>query len=54
MTPDRQIADVPFVDGAVRPVYEQPDGREYVFGYEGERMYGVWVKPPDEPVNVDE
>jgi hypothetical protein len=47
----RPIACIPFTDGAVPPVHEDADGRQYV-EEEGERVYGVWVLP-DEP-NVRE
>jgi hypothetical protein len=49
MTEDsRIIGRVPFVDGVTRDVYEDPDERQWVIGYEGERVYGVWILPPDE------
>ena len=50
----RIIGRVPFVDGAVRYVYEDPDGRQWVIGYEWERVYGVWIPPPDAPFVVTE
>ena len=28
----------PFVDGATRDVYEDADGRQWVIGYDGERV----------------
>jgi hypothetical protein len=40
----------PFVGGVTRPVYEDADGRQWVVGYDGEPAYGVWLRPPDEPV----
>jgi hypothetical protein len=46
------IARVPFVDGLTRDVYEDPDGRLWVEGYEGERVSQVWVGPADKPVDV--
>jgi hypothetical protein len=48
----RAIGRAPFADGVTREVYEDADGRQWVAGYEGERVYGVWVMPPDEPVVV--
>jgi L-lactate dehydrogenase len=32
---------VPFVDGATRDLYEDADGRQWVVGYDGERVCGV-------------
>jgi hypothetical protein len=46
----RIIGRMPFVDGVTRDVYEDPDCRQWVIGYEGERVYGVWILPPDDPV----
>ena len=48
----RVVGRIPFVDGASRDVYEDTDGRQWVVGYEGERVYGVWIMPADEPVVV--
>ena len=42
-----------FADGATRDVYEDADGRQWVAGYDGERVYGVWLVPGDEPLVVD-
>jgi hypothetical protein len=53
MSDPRPIARVPFVDGIEREVYEDADGRQWVLGYDGERVYGVWVMPADEPVMVE-
>jgi hypothetical protein len=41
-------------DGAERDVYEDADGRQYVLGPEGEKVYGLWLlattaRPPAEP-----
>jgi hypothetical protein len=52
-TEPRVIGRVPFVDGAVREVYEDADGRQWVIGYEWERVYGVWMIPADEPLVVE-
>jgi hypothetical protein len=46
------VGRVPFVDGATREVYEDTDGRQWVAGYDGERVYGVWLMPADEPLLV--
>jgi hypothetical protein len=35
-----------------RDVYEDSDGRQWVVGYDGERAYGVWLAPADEPLVV--
>jgi hypothetical protein len=48
----RVVGRVPFVDGATRDVYEDADGRQWVAGYGGERVYGAWLMPADEPVVV--
>jgi hypothetical protein len=48
----RVIGRVPFVDGVTRDVYEDGEGRHWVAGYDGERVYGVWLVPADEPVMV--
>jgi hypothetical protein len=34
-----------FVDSVERDVYEDSDGRQWVVGYEGERVYGVRLVP---------
>jgi len=48
----RVVGRVPFADGVTRDVYEDTDGRQWVTGYDGERGYGVWLPPADEPVVV--
>jgi hypothetical protein len=48
----RIVGRVPFVDSVTRDVYEDADSRQWVVGYDGERVYGVWVTPADEPVMV--
>jgi hypothetical protein len=46
---DRHVATVEFThDGVWRPVYEQPDGRQYV-DVDGVPVYGTWFIPRDEP-----
>jgi hypothetical protein len=47
---DRVIGRRLFTDGLERDVYEDAEGRQYVFDGDGERVYGVWLWPPDEPV----
>jgi hypothetical protein len=51
-TDTRVVGRVPFVDGVPRDVYEDADGRQWVVGYDGERVYGVWIIPADEPVLI--
>jgi hypothetical protein len=43
------IGRVPLVDGATREVDEEAGARRWVAGYDGERVYGVWLLPADEP-----
>jgi hypothetical protein len=38
---DRVIARVRFLDAAERDVYQAPDRRQYIIGYDGELVYGV-------------
>jgi hypothetical protein len=45
---DRHIADVEFTSGAWRPVWETPQGRQYVLLDDGEPVYGVWFIPRDD------
>jgi hypothetical protein len=33
----------PCVDGVARPVCLAPDGRQFVIGHHGRRVYGLWV-----------
>ena len=49
----RLAGRVPFVDGVTRGVYEGYDGRQWVAGYDGECVYGVWLPPADEPAVVE-
>jgi hypothetical protein len=42
----------PFTDGLERDGYEDAQGRQYVLDADGERVYGVWLGPADEPVVV--
>jgi hypothetical protein len=50
VTDSRIVGCVPFVDGATREVYEDAEGRQWAIGYDGERVYGVWLLPVDEPL----
>jgi hypothetical protein len=45
---DQFIGHVLLVDGATRPIYQQPDGRQYILNEEGERVHGVWMIPEEE------
>jgi hypothetical protein len=45
----RQVGERLFADGITRPVFEDWDGRQYVED-EGERAYGIWLPPADEPL----
>jgi hypothetical protein len=47
-----RVGRVPFEDGAERDVFEDADGRQYVRGYDGEPVYGVWLPPVEEAVVV--
>jgi hypothetical protein len=38
-----------FTDGVTRPVHRGQDGREYVIGPDGGRVYGTWLPPEPEP-----
>jgi hypothetical protein len=38
-----------FTDGITWPGHRGPDGREYVRGYDGGRVYGAWLVPESEP-----
>ena len=45
---DAIIGSREFADGTTRPVYTDLRG-EYVI-YDGERVYGIWILPADEPI----
>ena len=45
---DRVIGRRLFTDGLERDVYEDAEGRQYVFDEDGERVYGQWLWPADE------
>jgi hypothetical protein len=49
--PPRQLGDCLFTDGTMRPVFEAPDGRQYVED-DGEPVYGTWLPPADEAALV--
>ena len=49
----RVVGRVPFTDGVVRDVFEDGNGRQWVTGHDGERVYGVWPTPADESVVVE-
>jgi hypothetical protein len=55
MKPDPIIGRLPFVGGAVRPVFLDDGGHQYVIGPDGHtRMYGAWLSPePDEHDTAD-
>ena len=38
-----------FTDGLERDVYEHAAGRQYVLDGDGQRVYGQWLWPADEP-----
>jgi hypothetical protein len=44
----RIIGRVPFTEGIERDVYEDAEGRQYVYGDEG-KVHGTWLPPTDEP-----
>jgi hypothetical protein len=46
--PDPVIGRRLFTDGVTRRVHSAPDGREYVIGHDGERVYGTWLVPESE------
>src|SRR5207244_1712994 len=48
----RRIGERLFTDGITRPVFEDADGRQFVDD-DGQRVYGVWLVPADEPAIVD-
>jgi hypothetical protein len=50
---DRGVGRRLFTDGLERAVYEDAEGRQYVLGPDGERMYGQWLPPADEPAVVE-
>ena len=51
-TDSRIVGRVPSADGVSRDVCEDADGRQWVVGNDGERVYGAWLLPADEPLVV--
>ena len=51
MTPDTPLACAEFADGSRREVWSYGD-RQYVVDDLGDRVYGVWLLPPDEPLII--
>jgi hypothetical protein len=49
---DRIVGRRLFTDGLERDVYEDAQGLQYVLDGNGERVYGVWLWPADEPFVV--
>jgi hypothetical protein len=50
MTPDPPIVGrCRFTDGSEREVFEDDEGRQNVLDEAGERLYGQWLPPADEP-----
>jgi hypothetical protein len=47
----RPIGERFSTDATTRPIFELPDGRQYV-EHEGERVYGTWLPPADETVTA--
>ena len=45
----RIIGRCRFTDGIDRDVYEDTEGQQYVVDLDGERAYGEWLSPADEP-----
>jgi hypothetical protein len=45
------LASIPFIDGIVRPVFLDVDGRQYVLDNDGNAVYGSWIYV-DEPLIV--
>jgi hypothetical protein len=41
------IAHIELTGGALRPIFDTPDGRQYVLDDDGQRVYGVWFIPPE-------
>jgi hypothetical protein len=46
---DRLIGRRLFTDGLERDVYEDAQGRQYIFDGDGVRVYRQWLYPADEP-----
>ena len=52
-SPDQVLGRRLFTDGNTRPVHVDGE-RQYVLGDDGERVYGQWLLPSDEPVIVED
>ena len=37
------IGSIPFIDGVVRDVFLDTDGRQFVLDNFGQRVYGAWI-----------
>jgi hypothetical protein len=48
----RPVGRVLFTDSIDRDVYEDAEGRQYVVDLNGERVYGQWLPPADEPTVI--
>jgi hypothetical protein len=47
------VARVAFTDGVTRDVYAEPGGRQFVVDeVTGKPVFGEWVAPADEPLEV--
>jgi hypothetical protein len=49
----RIIGRVPFTDDIDRDVDEDAEGRQYVHGEGGSKVYGEWLPPADDPDIVE-
>ena len=49
---DKVIGRRRFADGSWREVYAGADGRQYVLGYDGEKVYGVWLLLEEDECDV--
>jgi hypothetical protein len=50
---DPSITHVNFTPGVRIAVFQQLDGRQYVFDNEGERVYGIWYVEPTAERRID-
>jgi hypothetical protein len=44
------IGEVVAVDGSTRTVWKEGDGRQFLVDDDGEKLYGQWLAPADEPI----
>ena len=49
---DRVVGRRVFTDGTEREVNEDASGRQYIFGPDGEKVFGQWLLPADEPLVI--